>query len=210
MSEIPHKVVLIGEANVGKLEIISQFTSGSYNTESLTAPFYRKCLETKDGNSVLFDIYDTIANDVKYRSLTKTFYRDAKAIIFVYDITNEKSFKELKEYWYEQMKQLTNEDVIFVVAGNKSELIEDSKVSNEEGEQWAKSIGAVFFPTSAKNDSGIHAMFDYIGEKINNPKYDYYAEKKKRKEEKNRKKEVDKEIKLSPSNNKGKKDCVIY
>ena len=147
---------------------------------------------------------------MKDRFESKIFYKDAKAIIFVYDCTDEKSFKKLKEYWYEDMKQSTNKDVIFVVAGNKSELYENKKVSNEEGEEWAKSIGAVFFSISSKYGSGIDEMFNYIGEKINNPKYDFYAEKEKGKEEnkKRQEKENDGNEKLVKENNK--KVCVIY
>ena len=92
------------------------------------------------------------------------------------------------------MKEQTNKDVIFVVAGNKSELCEEGKVSNEEGEEWAKSIGAIFFSISAVNDYGIDAMFDYIGNKIDNPNYDYYAEEKK--EKKNIEKEKKKKLKM--------------
>ena len=107
------------------------------------------------------------------------------------------------------MKEQTNKDVIFVVAGNKSELCEEGKVSNEEGEEWAKSIGAIFFSTSAVNDYGIDAMFDYIGNKIDNPNYDYYAEEKKR-EEKYRKRKEEKIEDVKLSINKDKKNCVIY
>ena len=83
-------------------------------------------------------------------------------------------------------------------------------MSNEEGEEWAKSIGAVFFSISSKYGSGIDKMFNYIGEKINNPKYDFYAEKEKGKEEnkKRQEKENDGNEKLVKENNK--KVCVIY
>ena len=204
-----HKVVLIGESDVGKIEIISQFLNQTSNTEALTQKFFRKNLELKNGNFVTLDIYDTIG-DVKDRFESKIFYKDAKAIIFVYDCTDEKSFKKLKEYWYEDMKQSTNKDVIFVVAGNKSELYENKKVSNEEGEEWAKSIGAVFFSISSKYGSGIDKMFNYIGEKINNPNYDFYDEREKGKEEnkKRKEKENDGNEKLGKENNK--KVCVIY
>ena len=204
-----HKVVLIGESDVGKIEIISQFLNQTSNTEALTQKFLRKNLELKNGNFVTLDIYDTIG-DVKDRFESKIFYKDAKAIIFVYDCTDEKSFKKLKEYWYKDMKQRTNKDVIFVVAGNKSELYENKKVSNEEGEEWAKSIGAVFFSTSSKYGSGIDEMFNYIVEKINNPNYNFYDEREKGKEEnkKIKEKEIDGNEKLVKENNK--KVCVIY
>ena len=52
-----HKVVLIGESDVGKIEIISQFLNQTSNTEALTQKFFRKNLELKNGNFVTLDIY---------------------------------------------------------------------------------------------------------------------------------------------------------
>ena len=166
MSYDPHKVVLLGEADVGKTEIVIQYTLG-YVPKNVpqTNQFIRKLINFKDGKEVTMDIWDT-AGQEKYRSSVKSFLFDAKAIILVYDCTNEKSFKELKQYWYEQIKPVLKNNIILVVAGNKSHLYEEKKISNEEGEEWAKTIGASFFSTSTKNDSGIRPMFEYIGRKI--------------------------------------------
>lgn len=37
--------------------------------------------------------------------MTKIFYKDANVAILVYDITRKESFKEIKEYWYNQVKE---------------------------------------------------------------------------------------------------------
>ncbi len=63
----------------------------------------------------------------------------------MYDITSEKSFTELKEYWYEQVKLDGRKDVIFVLVANKNEFYQQMQVTYEEGEEFAKSIGAGFF-----------------------------------------------------------------
>ena len=52
-----HKVVLIGESDVGKIEIISQFLNQTSHTEALIQKFFRKNLELKNGNLVTLDIY---------------------------------------------------------------------------------------------------------------------------------------------------------
>ena len=56
----------------------------------------RKTLEFPDGKSIIFDIWDT-AGQEKYRDMAKIFYKDAKAVIMVYNITCEKSFTEIKK-----------------------------------------------------------------------------------------------------------------
>jgi len=130
----PYKVVLVGESGVGKTCIIAQFTSGKFDpstVSSLTAQFIRKTLEFPEGKSLTFDIWDT-AGQEKYRSLAKIFYKDAKAVILVYDVTNEKSFTEMKDYWYEQIKQLGDKDIILAIAANKSDLYKNKYQMKQE------------------------------------------------------------------------------
>ena len=179
----PYKVVLLGESGVGKTCIIAQFTNGTFDANtvtSLTAQFIRKTMEFADNKRIIFDIWDT-AGQEKYRSLAKIFYKDAKAIVLVYDITSKDSFVQMKEYWYEQIKQQGNKDVIIAVAANKGDLYEKRVISNEEGEEFAKQIGAIFATTSAKDDSGILELFQNLGRKIMDPTYDASAVAKKQK-----------------------------
>ena len=169
------KVVLLGEAGVGKTCIISQFISGVFDPDtisSLSAQFITKTLEFKEFNkSLKFEIWDT-AGQERFRSLAKIFYKDAKVICLVYDITSKKSFDELKTFWYEQQTKLNVDgEPIFAVVGNKYDLYETTQV-DDEAKTFAKSIGAIFQYTSAKNASGINELFNNIGEKYFNPNLD--------------------------------------
>lgn len=202
----PYKVVLVGESGVGKTCIIAQFTQGKFDpgtVTSLTAQFIRKTLEFPEGKSLTFDIWDT-AGQEKYRSLAKIFYKDARAVILVYDITSQKSFDELKGYWYQQIKDIKDDKMIVAIAANKSDLYEEKQVANEDGEAFAKEVGAIFVSTSAKNDSGIRALFDNIGQKIINPNFDFNASEKKKKDEYKKKKQQE-AGNDNASNNKGVK-----
>ena len=185
MSDEPYKVVLIGESGVGKTCIIAQFINKNFDPDgvlSSSAQFLRKVMTFADDKTLTFDIWDT-AGQEKYRSMAKVFYKDAKAVILVYDITNPKSFEEIKNYWYKQVEESGRKDVIYAVAANKSDLYEEQKVKDEEGEEFAKSINAIFMSTSAKNDSGIQALFDNIGQKIIDPNFNFAANEEKKKEE---------------------------
>ena len=189
-----YKVVLVGEAGVGKTCIISQFTTGKFDSEyitTLTTQYLRKEINFSDGKKLVFDIFDT-AGQEKYRSIAKLYYKNARAVILVYDITSEDSFKQLKEYWYEQVKEVATDNYIIAIAANKSDLYEDRVVEDQEGEDFASSVGAIFASTSAKNDSGITALFDNIGRKILDPTFDYAAERDKKR--KKYKAEKEKEI----------------
>ena len=169
------KVVLLGEAGVGKTCIISQFISGVFDPDtisSLSAQFITKTLDFKDINKTIkFEIWDT-AGQERFRSLAKIFYKDAKVIILVYDITSKKSFEELKSFWYEEQTKLNVDgNPIFAVVGNKYDLYETTQV-DDEGRNFAKSINAIFQFTSAKNASGIDELFINIGKKYFNPDLD--------------------------------------
>ena len=172
------KVVLLGESGVGKTSIIAQFTSGKFDPDcvtSLSAQFISKTIEFENlQKAIKFDIWDT-AGQEKYRALAKIFYKDAKVIILVYDITDQKSFEELKNYWYEMVSSNADKDAMIAIVANKNDLYDNAQVSQDEGLTYAKSIGAIFQSTSAKSDSGINTLFDNIGQKYFNPDFDWTA-----------------------------------
>ena len=184
------KVVLLGEAGVGKTCLISQFISGVFDADtisSLSAQFITKTVDFKKyDKSLKFEIWDT-AGQERFRSLARIFYKDAKVICLVYDITLKESFEKMKSYWYEQ-EVLLNADgqPIFVVVGNKFDLYEKRQVSDEEALDFAKSIRAIFQYTSAKNASGINELFNNIGNEYFNPDFNLLEQEKKENKTKNK------------------------
>ena len=108
------KVILVGESGVGKTCIIVRFVSEEYKEETISttgASYASKIIEFADyKKSIQFQIWDT-AGQEKYRGLTKLFYKDAKIVILVYDMTRRKSFDEIKNYWYNQIKENSSEEI---------------------------------------------------------------------------------------------------
>ena len=209
------KVVLLGEAGVGKTSIIHQFTYHKFDPDclsSISAQFVSKTIDYQGYGAIKYDIWDT-AGQERYRSMAKIFYKDAKVIIFVYDITSEPTFDGLKNYWYEQIKLNCENNVILAVVANKNDLYDNQLISDEDGQKFADEIGAIFQSTSAKNDSGIGKLFDNIGRKYIDEDFDYKALDKKQKEKyekklSNQNENNDNKVKLGDTNNKGnKKKC---
>ena len=95
------------------------------------------------------EIWDT-AGQEQFRSLTKIFIKDSKIVIFVYDITNKKSFEEL-EYWYKTIKDVLGESAVLGIAGNKQDLFTQEQVPEDVAEKYAESKGIPLKLTSAKN-----------------------------------------------------------
>ena len=169
------KVVLLGEAGVGKTSIIHQFAYHKFDPDclsSISAQFISKTVEYKGLGSIKFDIWDT-AGQERYRSMARIFYKDAKVVIFVYDITSQKSFDALQNFWYEEIKTNCGVTPVIAVVGNKTDLYDDQKVDNSKAKEFAKKIGAIFQLTSAKKNDGIPNLFDNIGKKYLQPDYQY-------------------------------------
>ena len=154
-------ILFLGECGVGKSCIISQFVHGKIDPHCLdartTAQFIKKEVSFPDKSTLTLLLWDTPGQE-KYRSMTKLFIKQAKVVILVYDPTYKESFEELKEYWYDQVR---DSDSIIVVAANKCDLTE-KKVEEEEGKKFADSVGAIFASISAQKNIGITDLFEKI------------------------------------------------
>ena len=179
------KIILIGESGVGKTNLINVSAGKGFNPNeqaTLQSSYQLKKLEI---NGIIFNlsIWDTIGQE-RLRSLTKIFFKNSKIAILVYDITNRASFEELN-YWEKTIKEMTDENIVLGVAGNKKDLYIKEIVSEEEGENYAKSINAKFKLTSAKSD--IQGFEEFLKELL----IDYT----------NKNEEIEKNIKLNKNNN---------
>ena len=185
------KVVLLGESGVGKSSIIKQYATNTFDQDiesSISTKYFSKEIKLKESpKNIKFNLWDT-AGQERYRSLAKIFYKDANIIILVYSIINQKSFKELQNFWYKEVKENCGSDVIYAVVGNKTDLYSETKVNENEVKEWANSFEAIFQLTSAKDNSGIDLLFENIGKKLLDPKYNYLKEDEDSKIEYNNKK----------------------
>lgn len=157
------KVLLIGESGVGKTCILLRFSEDSFpivHQTTIGVDFKQKMINYKD-KSVKIQIWDT-AGQERFRTLTNSFYKKANGIILVYDVTNENSFFNVKN-WLKQVDLLADPGVIKMIVGNKCD--EDSelrKVKFEDGEKLAKEMKIPYFETSAKNNVNITHIFNQI------------------------------------------------
>ena len=147
------KVILLGESSVGKTSLIKVAIGKKFNSSELTTYSANYSIKkfNYNGKEYTFNLWDTIGQE-KYRALTKMFFKDSKIIILVYDITSEKSFKEL-EYWYNQVvNELGKEGYYLAIVGNKKDLYNQEKIKEDQGKKFAESKKAKFKLTSAKDD----------------------------------------------------------
>ena len=110
------KVILIGETQTGKTSLINKLVYNTFDpNEKSTVEFNRDGYKTLDDLNVEFNFWDTAGNE-KFRPLNKIFIRSSRVLLFVYSITDKKSFDEIKEYWYKTSIEIChkNPGIIYI------------------------------------------------------------------------------------------------
>jgi len=159
------KLLIIGESGVGKTCLLLQFTEGSFTTNHLTTigiDFKIKIINLEE-KQIKLQIWDT-AGQERFRTITKTYYKGAHGIILTYDVTDENSFKNIRN-WVKQIEQNAQTNVCKVLVGNKCDR-DDRKISYEDGAKLASEFKMQFFETSAKSNYNVNETFTYLTKDI--------------------------------------------
>lgn len=90
------------------------------------------------------------------------YYRNANAAMLVFDLTEYSTFSAIKS-WVTELQRNVEEAMVLVVIGNKSDLVQQRQVNDEEGREYATKIGAAYHETSVLHNEGIEAVFMAIG-----------------------------------------------
>ena len=173
MLKTPLKLILIGDGRVGKTSIINKYINNKFNEgeEITVSSSYIEKTQIFNSKKYKFSIWDT-AGQEKFNSITPIYYRDAKGVLLVYDITNLNSFSRVKK-WREELKTFNN-NAIIVIAGNKCDFLNDKNNINKEfvdidiAKKYANDNNIELFFTSAKNGDNIIEVFENLMEKVFN------------------------------------------
>ena len=167
--ELQIKVVLLGESGVGKSCIILRYINNIfslYNISTTLSTCATKRVSYNNNKDIItYNIWDT-AGQEKFRSIAKINYKDADVILLVFDITNQKTFQCIKDYWYLEVKENAPENIIIALVAAKCDLSEEKEINSEDAELYAKSINSIYIETSSLDNTGINDLFDSIGKKI--------------------------------------------
>eukprot|EP00824_Muranothrix_gubernata_P021535 TRINITY_DN4692_c0_g1_i1.p1 TRINITY_DN4692_c0_g1~~TRINITY_DN4692_c0_g1_i1.p1 ORF type:complete len:279 (+),score=56.28 TRINITY_DN4692_c0_g1_i1:87-839(+) len=160
------KLVVLGDAGVGKTCIVLRYTQGTFSadTQHTVGAFFLTKKMVMDNCRVKLQIWDT-AGQERFRGMAPMYYRGAAAAVLVYDITQRESFKRVRG-WVEELRQNIEEETVLAITGNKADLASMRAVSWREAQEYADSVGALLTETSAKEDTGIDDMFKEIARKL--------------------------------------------
>ena len=164
--ELLYKIIIIGDAAVGKSNILTRFTRNEFseNTKSTVGvELGVKFIKVKGVNTKI-QIWDT-AGQERYRSITSSYYKGSHGCFIVYDITNESSFNNV-EKWYEYVQKEAGKNISIILVGNKCDLENERKISKEKGQEKAKNLKCAFFETSALSGVNISQIFEELTNNI--------------------------------------------
>ncbi|XP_075894044.1 ras and EF-hand domain-containing protein isoform X2 [Nelusetta ayraudi] len=187
-----YRLVLAGDAGAGKSSFLLRLTNNEFKGDiqtTLGVDFQVKRMLV-DGEKTNLQIWDT-AGQERFRSIARSYFRKAHGVLLLYDVTSESSFLNMRA-WVDQIQDSAEDKISICVVGNKVDLREQHPegtcVSSLHGEKLAKTYGALFCETSAKDGTNVvEAVLHLAREVKKNAKL---------------RRQSDSEVTLSPSNSK--------
>ena len=161
------KILLLGDTSVGKTCLLKRYTDDTFQDAYLSTigfDYKFKMVTLKSGKEVKVQIWDT-AGQERFRTIAKSYYRGAHGIILVFDVTNQKTFDNIK-MWVNQIKEEASSKVCVILVDNKIDS-EERVVSNEDAAELAKANELKLYEASAKENINVTETFQDLIENIN-------------------------------------------
>ena len=160
------KLLIVGDSSVGKTNFIMRFINNEFNNSYMTTSGID--LKTKDievkNKKIRIQIWDT-AGQVKYKAITRNLFLKVMGAIIIYDITNEKSYTNLKS-WVELIREECGSHMQIIIVGNKCDLDSERKINQDEVMNYAEEEKIEYIETSCKTGENVHKVVKTICEKI--------------------------------------------
>lgn len=164
------KIVVVGDSGVGKTCFLIRYVQDNFEEDTqptLGVEFLSKIVQSET-HRIQLQLWDTAGQEV-FRSVTKGYYRGSAGALIIFDLTNRDSFTNV-ERWLRDVKDVAL-DVVPVLIGNKSDLVDKRQIKTEEAQAFADLHDMEYFETSAKIDESVskavEACVAKIEEKIN-------------------------------------------
>ena len=188
-----------GKKNKFYVIIITRYIGDNFDinkASTIGVDKFFQYVQLNDGTIIKLFIMDT-AGQERYNSLNESYYKQADCCLLMYDITSRDSFEKIEDYYIGNIKANCRKDIKVILLGNKTDLEEDRKVSQDEGKNLAKDNDYIFMESSCKDNYNVSDAFTALVEMTNTD-----IKKGIRKETSNKKGE-----KLKKSNHKNRKCC---
>ena len=151
------KCIIVGDSGVGKTCILYRYIKDEFNEYEMTigVDFFHKNMTIND-KKLNLQIWDTAGSE-GYKSITKGYFSNTACCILVYDITRPESFKSIIN-WIEDVRNYNN-DIDFILVGNKYDLKDERKISEEQGKALASEFDMKYIGKGNLAKYGIMSAF---------------------------------------------------
>lgn len=158
-----YRSVTTGASNVGKTSLVARYHKNSFSPSiPNTIGVSYSDLKIWDPR-VNIQMYDT-AGEEQFRSLAPVYFRGAKGALLVFDVTNRKSFDEIR-VWHEVLQNIVGDNVVMILVGNKCDSAVRA-VTKEDGQKLAETFKCDYMETSAKDGYNVEQLFQKLGTKL--------------------------------------------
>jgi small GTP-binding protein len=168
--EFVYKIVILGDAAVGKTSLINRFVEDSFSEDyraTLGANIVRKDVNL-NSTKVRLIMWD-LAGQEKYQVVRSMYFQGCQGALLVYDVTRYSTFDSINSKWLRDFKKYVKKEGAYILIGNKSDLTDQRTVTEERGKEIAEKIKAShFIETSAKMGENIEEAFALLVNQILN------------------------------------------
>lgn len=157
---ILYKILILGNSSVGKTSFLIRFCDDKFDSDTLTTVGvdYKKKFIKKNGQKIKLHICDT-AGQERFRAIAKNLYKNADGIILMYDISNKKSFKDIKDWIISIKDNIDFNKIGLVIVGNKIDLETERVIDEEMRKDLEKKENIKVLETSVKNNINVNDVF---------------------------------------------------
>ena len=157
------KIVLLGGSLSGKTSISEKIVNDTFSKtiDSTNGASYSSKSYYYLNKKIKLEIWDT-GGQLRFRALTKFFYKDAKICLLVFDLTNLNSLEDV-DYYYNNISLYNNNELYFMILiGNKCDDIKNRVITKNDIEELKKKYNIPYFEISCLNGKNIKELENYI------------------------------------------------
>jgi len=143
------KLVMVGDSGVGKSCLLEKFldeTSTNNFISTIGVDIKTRSI-TLNNKTIKIQVWDT-GGQQRYRPVLASCYRNAGGVIMVFDVTNRKTFLNIKQWVVEVDEFSEGSNVTRILVGNKADLSDRREVEYESAAEFATSLGMEYIETS--------------------------------------------------------------
>ena len=170
IKEFVFKIVVLGEAAVGKTSLINQYVEYTFKEDykpTLGANIIRKDVFIEEINAKVRLIMWDLAGQEKYNVIRSMYFQGCVGALLVYDVTRPNTFELINSKWLMDFKKFVKKEGTYILIGNKIDLIGQRVVSSEEGKKLADEVKASnYVETSAKLNQNVETAFKNLVHQI--------------------------------------------